>query len=258
VQGASAGFFNAATAFDIPGNQLPYYTWVQPGSQFYSSQWAEVVYFLVRTGSTEEPNNPASAIGTPTYSLYRAQFVMVPDSTNVNALGLASALDLTTFAGMSCNPAPAWVKTENYLPGNIVAHRGANYTCVQANSASAPPNANWALLPATGLLFNSPADAALGNRVIPDLTTFSPANARILDGATLLLPNVVSFHVQIMPTGAIGATALEDVPPAAGATYGVYDTTNSPTFGLQAIQVTLRVFDPASRQSRQMTIVQDL
>ena len=50
----------------------PPYTGAPSSQAFYNSQWAEVVYFLVQTGSTEEPNNPASKIGTPTYGLYRA------------------------------------------------------------------------------------------------------------------------------------------------------------------------------------------
>ncbi len=206
-------FFAKATAYDMdPVNQLPYatltpqYTGSSPA--YYSSQWAEVIYFMVQSGSTEEPNNPSSQIGTPTFELYRAQFVMVPDGTTVSTVIPNGSL--AAFGGLSCNPGK------------------------------------------TSLTFYSPADAAAGNRVIPNLATFSP-NARVADGATLLLPNVISFHVQIMPTGP--GAVLED---------GKYDTTkfgaggpylNS---GLQAIQITLRVFDTASRQARQMTIVQDL
>jgi prepilin-type N-terminal cleavage/methylation domain-containing protein len=228
LQGSTSdlsAFFGKATAYDLdPVAQLPYatltpaYTGSSPA--FYSSQWAEVVYFLVRTGSTEEPLNPNSQIGMPTFALYRAQFVMVPDGTGVSTLfSNRSRLELSTFSGLSCNP-------------------GAN-----------------------NLTFYSPADAALipGSRVIPDLATFSSSNPRFTDGATLplpnvtlLLPNVISFHVQTIPTG-----------PGAVLGDGVYDTTKLgvggyPSTGLQAIQVTLRIFDSASRQSRQMTIVQNL
>ncbi len=193
-------FFGAKTAYDVdPAIQLPYFTLTPPyvagsTSAFYSSQWAEVVYFLMRTGSTEEPNNPASGIGTPTFGLYRAQFVMVPDSTNVNTLGLLTAATQTgTFGQMSTSPT---------------------------------------------LLFNSPSDAATipGRRVIPNLTPAifqgligppgGPAGdvrfqTSDVNGATqehaanLVLPNVISFHVQIMPTGAIGTTVFEDIPLAA-------------------------------------------
>ena len=82
-------FFQRRTAYNVrvlPGSTamadqtltIPY-----PGGAtgFYASQWAEVVYYLKRTGSTEEPNNPTSGIGTPTFGLYRAEFVMVPDGT---------------------------------------------------------------------------------------------------------------------------------------------------------------------------------
>ena len=66
-------------------------------------------------------------------------------------------------------------------------------------------------------------------------------------------------------------TAFADVPTyqtAPPVTYGIFDTTQFPasgagfngypTSGLKAIQITLRVWDNASRQSRQMSIIQDL
>src|SRR5262249_10648551 len=46
----------------------------------YNSQWAEVGYFLQPTGETAG-GYPS---GTPLYALYRCQFVVVPDNSNVN------------------------------------------------------------------------------------------------------------------------------------------------------------------------------
>lgn len=47
----------------------------------YTSQWAEVAYFLVRTGTTVNPTDtgPPPVGSTPLYSLYRAQYLAVPD-----------------------------------------------------------------------------------------------------------------------------------------------------------------------------------
>ena len=178
-------------------SELPFATWTEPylggPTGFYSSQWAEVLYYLVRTGSTEEPNNPGSLLGTPIYGLYRAQFVMVPDGANVSTLYTTNPvppipvttvpnqvlLSQTTFAGMSCYP---------------VTTGGT-----------------------TALTFFSPADAAVANRVIPDLAAFNPdpassvQSARVFAGATLVCPNVLSFQVQVMQLGPPGTT-FDDNP----------------------------------------------
>jgi prepilin-type N-terminal cleavage/methylation domain-containing protein len=231
-------FFTAKTAYNVQPADLPSSTWVDQyaggTSGFYSSQWAEVVYYLVRTGTTSEPNNPGSAIGSPIYSLCRAQFVMVPDSTNVNPPNnsFPNGLDYDTFAGMSC---------------------------------LSPPGNN-------PVKFFSPADAALSQRVISDLTTLStgapaPAVGRTLDyrvfsAATVVCPNVVSFQVQVMP---MNGNAFDDPPPSPSAL--LYDTTKFnpagvaagyPQVGLRAIQITLRVWDQTTQQTRQLTVIQDL
>jgi prepilin-type N-terminal cleavage/methylation domain-containing protein len=237
-----ATFFNHKTAYDVPKANMPYATQTQPypfdglaTTGFYSSQWAEVLYFLVRTGSTEEPNNPASTLGTPTYALYRAQFVMVPDGTYVsgqfnNALGL----ERSTFASLSCNPNPEDGKLAFYSPADASAFVAAQ---------------------------NPPV-----KRVIPDLAPpFNPeADARIFNSqtATLVCPNVISFQVQILRI-ANEPNLFIDVQNITGKTYGIYDTarlgvTGYPNFGLRGIQVTLRVWDNKTRQTRQATVVQDL
>jgi prepilin-type N-terminal cleavage/methylation domain-containing protein len=237
-------FFKAQTAYDVDGVlNLPYATQAAPyvtgsGSGIYNGQWAEVLYYLIRTGSTTEPHNPTSTLGTPIYALYRAQFVMVPDATNVNGV-FANGQEMTTFAGISCNAG------------------------------------------STSVVFFSPADAAHQpptgpvKRVIPDLhafappATFDPANNRICAASTLVLPNVISFGIQVMPL--LSATFVDVPPPVSGAAYGLYDTTKlSPTHattgytngaantGLKGIQITLRVWENNTRQTRQATIVQDL
>jgi prepilin-type N-terminal cleavage/methylation domain-containing protein len=250
--GANLGlFFGPAnpTAYDLnPTTQLPFYTWAPPyvsgsTSAFYSSQWAEVVYYLKRTGSTEEPNNPLSAIGTPTFGLYRAQFVMVPDSSHVSGI-LANGLELTTFEGMSCNKNNTTGFVDFFSPSDASAYVTGQTPVVK--------------------------------RLIPQVPQFTPGAAavnvatnRVEVNEALLLPNVLSFHVQIMPTtgSAFGDVPATNVPPANGVAQPaafLYDTAlisyanYGNTFGLKGIQVTLRVFDNASRQARQMTIVQDL
>jgi prepilin-type N-terminal cleavage/methylation domain-containing protein len=227
-------FFSKQTAYDIPSANLPVATSIAPyaggPTGIYSSQWAEVLYYLVRTGSTEEPNNPKSTLGTPLYALYRSQFVMVPDATNVAGVAQFAnsarynnlPLEQSTFAGMSCNPGAA------------------------------------------DLTFFSPADAAKGNRVFPDLSPpFNPAADLHVDAAkTLVLPNVISFEVQIMRLGDPNFDP-GNLPNIGSSPFGIYDTTKFnvtgyPNTGLKGIQITLRVWENTTRQTRQATIVQDL
>lgn len=206
------------------------YTYLQPGAAasdatlsydpnvtVFSSQWAEVAYYLVQTGTVTEPNNPAG-VGTPLYGLYRAQLVVVPDNSQLSNNSYRPA----DFAGVACN-------------------------LTSANTT-------------TGLTFYTPNDLAAGRRTLqPSALVGQNATNAPLRGATLLLPNVLSFHVQVLKAPA--ATSASNSP---NTTYGdlgttTYDsnsTTN--TFGLAAVQITLRVWDPRSAQARQATIVQDL
>jgi Prokaryotic N-terminal methylation motif len=242
-------FFGKQTAYNIlpvraPGSptpNLPDSTYVDSyisgaPNAFYSSQWAEIVYYLVRTGSTEEANNPNAGYGaasTPLYSLYRAQFVMVPDSTNVNTLyaGAIVPAALNTFSQMSCNVGVAG--------------------------------------PAPLLQFYSPTDAAKGQRMVPDLATFTSGKplaafnaveARVHLNATLVVPNVISFEVQTMR---LNENAFSGYGGTNMSPY--YDTTKFnvvgaafPNTGLKAIQATIRVWDTKTRQTRQVTVVQDM
>ena len=212
-------FFSQPTAYNLSATNLadstlttPYTvgSGVTPG--FYSSQWTEVLYFLKQTGNTSVANDPNSSIAgsTPIFSLFRAQWAMLPDPTSVNN---ASGLTINTFAGLSCN----------VIGGKVQ--------------------------------FFSPSDAAKGQRVIPnfDPAGFNPVGFSRLE--TLVCPNVISFQVQVMP---LNSSVFDDATPPAAPL--LYDTTifGPASLGLKAIQVTLRVWDPTTQQTRQITIVQDL
>jgi prepilin-type N-terminal cleavage/methylation domain-containing protein len=258
LQGSPADlgtFFGKATAYDVdPRFQLPYVTYTQPyfpgsGAAFYSSQWAEVIYYLKRTGSTEEPNNPNSSLGTPTYGLYRAQFVMVPDATNVTGIYSTTGLELTTFKALSCDKSNANPLLINFFSPADAASFVAGQTPVVKR-----------VVP---VVSNFTPQAASLNNVTARVEINSDPSVSSSGSDALLLPSVISFQVQVMPTTDAGlGSNFVDVRSLPGSN-GVYDTANFgqagfPSTGLRAIQITLRVWDPASRQARQMTIVQDL
>ena len=120
------------------------------------------------------------------------------------------------------------------------------------------------------LEFRGPDDVARfdpvvngAKRIIPNVAAFdpqaTPANAvtaRALLNETLLVPNVTSFQVQVLQSG---------FPPGfTDLTGGIYDTTQMTNaasvnrIGLKAIQVTIRVFDSKTKQSRQISVVSDM
>ena len=68
------------------------------GAGRYTSQWAEVAYFLRPTGT---------ALGVPLFALYRRQLLVVPNTDFVNgpaAVPVAAAAD---YLGVSSRPNPA-------------------------------------------------------------------------------------------------------------------------------------------------------
>jgi hypothetical protein len=271
------GFFGQSTAYDIPFNNMPDTTLTLPHANvnlnanttsFYSSQWAEVVYYLKLQGSTEEPTFAGSKIGTPIFGLYRAQFVMVPDGTKLR----------TPTPGAPAANTNQFVNQAN--PANINIWNATTF----AQLSTAVVNTGTPVNPQWQLQFLSPSEAAQGNRIIPSLAFFNPQVAapnaitqRVMLNEALVIPNVVSFHVQPMFTG---SNAFSDIPltniPPIGASQAatqqayVFDTawfnvgvngvvpgyTN--IGGMKAVQITIRVWDSKTRQTRQVTMVQDM
>lgn len=180
----------------------------QDQPQTYTSPWAEVAYFLVPQGTTTEPHNPAASSGTPLFSLYRTQKVVVPENVGINAQGIPAA-QYSLYNEISCEPNP--------------------------NN----PNV---------LYFNSPADLARSTtyRAI----TYPSGAYTPGPGSAKLLENVVSFQVRILLAG---AGDFQDVPG------GVFDTAAPPSpLNIIGLQIALRVWDEATQQTLQMTLIQDM
>ncbi len=218
------------------------------GGQSYSnfnSQWAEVYYFLVRTGTTDNPTDITSQ-GTATnlYALYRAQYLLVPNPIAANNL-----------------PVP------------------------NPNAGNPPPNSSYANVSWTSnggnLVFNAPEDvASIGtNRVLrmqPGLNLAYPVKSltseqwpplapapQVPSGATLLQSNVVSFQVQVFtqkPESLPGPEFqdVNDNNPPVPAAYGVYDTATATSYNIVAVKITIRIFDPATKMARQVSVIQDM
>jgi prepilin-type N-terminal cleavage/methylation domain-containing protein len=217
----------------------------------FSSQWAEVAYFLWR-----DPSNPITANATPLYNLYRRQRLAVPYD----------------------NADPNW--------GNpaVDIGRASFYSQISVSygGLANPDNAGK-------LYFNSPADLTIPERRFGMTSTpgsfglpvkYLPVSLNgKLTGDDLLLTNVVSFDIQVLPArNAPDFVDLKDLTPGAFIfdTWStikddVYDYANTPvpaTYykyngvagqgNLFAIRVTMRVWDPRTEQTRQISVIQDL
>jgi prepilin-type N-terminal cleavage/methylation domain-containing protein len=202
-----------------------------PTTPPYTGQWAEVAYFLVQSGTTVELNNTGSTVGTPLYTLYRAQRVLVPD--NLQLIGTVPFGQLSNYYDVSCQQDVA-------------------------------PNA-------ASLYFNTPEDVAGNNvtgtvkRGISIPSTLAAAQA--LPYCAPLLHNVVSFDVQVLKVMPNQTAQNPPYTPLLDATFGdlpstAFDTAATQAFttgySIAAVQVMIRVWDLKTEQSRQITVIQDL
>jgi prepilin-type N-terminal cleavage/methylation domain-containing protein len=102
--------------------------------------------------------------------------------------------------------------------------------------------------------FYTPADLATGTRTF-NPTTFLANQAQPQRAEALVLPNVLSFQVRVIPSGTTN-TPPSDLPAPFPATYDTAAATT--TTGLQGLAITLRVWDNKTRQTRQQTLMLDL
>lgn len=186
-----------------------------------NSQWSEIAYFLKQTGTVKEPNNPSSTLGTPLWSLYRSQYLVLPKNEDANAAGITSAAG---YEGFSLRK-------------------------------------NWASngIPITPLNFNTPNDLTnSGNRSFNPANPFAPTwVVPAWPKPPILLTNVVSFNVRVLkrPPGGFGNNFVDfdDLGAASFDSSGA-----SPGYDITGLQIILRVWDQRSQQTRQFTLIQDM
>jgi hypothetical protein len=76
--------------------------------------------------------------------------------------------------------------------------------------------------------------------------------------ATLLTNNVVHFTVQVLTNNNVGGVIDADFRDVPGNRDFDTGATPTPTYQVFALQISIRVWDPKTQQSRQITIVQDM
>jgi len=191
----------------------------------FHSNWAFISYVLVRTGSTLEIDNATSAVGTPLHSLYRVEQLLVPNTIEVNSAATVALRDVAQMA---------------------------NYSSV---SCSVDPADN------SKFLFNSPADMTnASRRTIPIAGGSTPPT-----GGTLLLTNVISFNIRVLPyleatssLQAFQASDFQDLPSGQNFDSNTPQLWGTQQYRIHALEITIRIWDYKTEQARQITIVQGL
>lgn len=256
-------------------------------NNIYFSPWAEVAYFLVQTGTTDRAATTGGA-GTPLYALYRSQFLVFPNTNlttvapatpapapNAPTKGGGGALNIANFQSFSCNP---WTLPAN---GNVEFY---NPTDLASSYDPITRYYKRAFNPYTSLIPpGAPGSATAAPTVLP---------ARAAAASTLVLSNVLSFQIQVLP---VGGTDFQDMVAISQAVMAppdpdppkqphplAFDTANYGTpmplpkppytpnipaktitppvlnFSIQGLQITLRIWDPKSQSTRQVTFMQDM
>lgn len=271
--------FNPLFSPTNPANYTPDPTLaIDPNNPFdtYSSQWAEVAYFLLVTGTTEDPTNPGFGAGNPLFGLYRAQHLLVPrtdtanqlDSTkppNDETLGTTQNTYLINspyyYAGVSCNPgAPLATGQLNFnAPLNVADTTTQNAWTINNVPFRTQGMANRVL--------STLSDPTIALPLAAANFPYGTAPASPPRSSTLVVPNVVSFNIQVLYAG---GSAFIDVPPLQippppnpPPPIRIYDTTLAGTANptiqpIVGLKLTIRVFDYNTRQTRQLSIIQDM
>ncbi len=216
----------------------------------YTSQWAEVAYFLRRA---EE-----SAAG-PLYALYRRQLLVVPNTAALNWPGAVAATDAADYFGVSSRPNPN-------APGTLYFNDPMDLTIPQRRFGMHPRR--------DGGIPTAPA------ATYPILAETYPA----VGGSDVVLTDVLSFDIRVRVRGGAEFTDLSafgpgDNPVFAGGPARVFDswsqrsdekydyagwnlpgTPQSVPLRLtpEAVQISIRLWHPKTQRTRQVTIVQDL
>ncbi|MBI3409449.1 MAG: prepilin-type N-terminal cleavage/methylation domain-containing protein [Planctomycetes bacterium] len=295
-------FYTALCRLNLLGVQTNYFnqssdSLFQDQAGTYTSPWAEIAYFVIKTGSTVEPLNPLSNIGTPIYALYRSQYLITPDNTAVNNVSPPFPDTVNDAGGV------AFGSYENIACTYLASDATKLYFSNPADAAEAPP-----VLGTPGVQFKRTFESRLygvltnpAPRAPLDLTSLTQADTRIL-GASLVLTDVLSFQVQVItgPVNYQGTNYLgtndptypgypgvdgnkenfvdpikfkyQTIAPAVAPAGLGFDSSTSNAFYSDApavptttfsqkvigLKITIRLWDGGTRQVRQVTIIQDL
>jgi hypothetical protein len=164
---------------------------------------------------------------------------------------------IPNYQDISCRPNGASLAFNSLFDvATLTAATGANNRCLTLS-----PTSFNGVNPNFDSTTNSPGPP---NFPYPDLGGRGEAtNHPEVIGDDLLLTNVVSFTVRVLPAGQYDFVDLQGLPGTSATAPFVYDTgligsASGPAYRISALEITIRVWDVKTQQTRQLTIIQDM
>ncbi|MBI1913630.1 MAG: prepilin-type N-terminal cleavage/methylation domain-containing protein [Planctomycetes bacterium] len=199
-------------------------------SGLFLSPWAEIAWFLSPMIDPATGGYVFAAGGsTQLFTLHRRVRLLVQDNTAINTTNRVSAQNnnIASYPEVSCEVDP---NASNFLYFN--------------NSKDVVPLPQPPPLP-------PPAPHRGGMRLDPVTQLYLIDRTPLSSGIDRVLADVISFQVQVLYANNYSFT---DVGGTA------YDTAITPAANLQirALQITIRVWDAKTEQTRQITVIQDM
>jgi hypothetical protein len=273
------------TAFGSPDARYQ-----DPNSPTYNYQWAEVLYFL--RPAVDSTGTQDNANGTPLYTLFRRQYLAVPDNSLVNPpVPVTPAGQPNPYLEVSCKPDPNPANSPNlYFNSSISLTMPARRMGMDPNNPAGVPPAG--VTPPLSSPLNWPATMGEDNVnyqtadvLVTDVISF---NVRVLvDGGSDFV-DLFDPTIQAAPLGLPWSNKNPAYPPNtapqvfdtwSSAKDDVYDYSNWSQPGqagnnttltsipfwqnnkgltIKAVQISLRVWELKTEQTRQVTIVQQM
>ena len=230
---------------------------------YISSQWAEVAYLMrpmppATTGGPAPTTPETTATGTPItlYNLYRAQVLMLPyrDGVQIQSITTATTGDLQPGSAYLTRMSES---ITNFLSPNDVALS----TSRGFNPNAANPNANQVSLVCTNVI--SFQVRLLVQQRAPGISANDSNIVKEPIQSTVYLDDMKNYIFSTNPNDPAIDTSTATlpnwaVPNANGPPLTAPLPLVPPPLRIMGVQIRLRVYDPASGQARQNTIVQAL
>jgi prepilin-type N-terminal cleavage/methylation domain-containing protein len=235
------------------------------------SAWAEVAYFLLPTGSTINPQVPlphGSAGASTLHALYRCVYVIVSDSNVANARGLEVRADGSPYvniAGQIPAPDPGHKSVMRFLNPNDQAsgHPGRSFNphlYFQANPTNKDAPRGAALVLSNVVSFQVDilkSPSATGEFEDLGLTWVDPKTSKFWFN----FPFDTAHYVDAPPLPPILGREVAryvNAPPVPPIPGGLVLTPPPPPYTITGLKIVLRIWDPKSRMTRQVTLMQDM
>jgi type II secretory pathway pseudopilin PulG len=276
----------------VPGDPSLDTKYQEPTVSVFKSQWAEVAWFLKPNGSSISQNVGATTTTTNLYTLHRRQLLAVPDNYNLNWTPNSFASSAPPPYPAPASPTGYDEISWQSVGGNMyfddphdltVPERRFGMNSTGGSQGGVPPQPTDGSYPISPN-GNVSADVVLSDVISFDVRILVFGNREFFDLMTL--PGAVftnsTFNTGITITDPItGTPSASPVPIKVFDTWsnvkdGTYDysgwnntgtpsattiplrTYNGADIRIQAIQISLRIWDYKTEQARQVTLIVDL